>query len=223
MKLSRKFLCGLLTVALTASVFTACGGDTQSVSSANGDNSGNVSDNVSDTQNSGNTSSDGSKEVLEAPSNGSVLQWLGYYDLNTDDKVIVEEFNEAGYTVEYIATQSGSIYFEKLAQLVASDTSPDMVRYEWMSFPHGISKNLYMPIGDYIDFESPTWSGISNVIENFNYGGKYYYIPYRISAGVVLIYNIDKKTLATMKEELAARHAGEAAPIAPEVANITID
>ena len=41
--------------------------------------------------------------------------------------------------------------------------------------------------------------------------------------GVVLIYNIDKKTLATMKEELAARHAGEAAPIAPEVANITID
>ncbi len=41
--------------------------------------------------------------------------------------------------------------------------------------------------------------------------------------GVALIYNIDKKTLATMKEELAARHAGEAAPIAPEVANITID
>ena len=41
--------------------------------------------------------------------------------------------------------------------------------------------------------------------------------------GVALIYNIDKKTLATMKEELAVRHAGEAAPIAPEVANITID
>ena len=46
--------------------------------------------------------------------------------------------------------------------------------------------------------------------------------------GVALVYNIDKKTLATMKADLAARHGN--APVtttegavAPEVANITID
>ncbi len=46
--------------------------------------------------------------------------------------------------------------------------------------------------------------------------------------GIGLIFNLDKKTLATMNEELAARHAN--APVtttegavAPEVANITID
>jgi GPH family glycoside/pentoside/hexuronide:cation symporter len=41
--------------------------------------------------------------------------------------------------------------------------------------------------------------------------------------GIGVIYNLDKKTLETMKAELAARRAGDAAPIAPEVANITID
>ena len=41
--------------------------------------------------------------------------------------------------------------------------------------------------------------------------------------GIGLIYNLDKKTLATMTEELNVRRAGEAAPVAPEVANITID
>ena len=41
--------------------------------------------------------------------------------------------------------------------------------------------------------------------------------------GIGLIYNLDKKTLATMTEELNVRRAGEAAPVAPEVANITIE
>ena len=41
--------------------------------------------------------------------------------------------------------------------------------------------------------------------------------------GIGLIYNLDKKTLATMTEELNARRAGDAAPVAPEVANITIE
>jgi GPH family glycoside/pentoside/hexuronide:cation symporter len=41
--------------------------------------------------------------------------------------------------------------------------------------------------------------------------------------GIGLIYNLDKKTLATMTEELNVRRAGDAAPVAPEVANITIE
>ncbi len=197
MKLSKKILSAVLAISLTASLFTACNDNTTSTGSTADSGSNSTTSSVADStdsstsaDDSGDTSTNnGGTTIEDAPSNGKNLKWLGYYDLNVDDKAIVEEFGDAGYTVEHIATQSGAIYFEKLAQLVASDDSPDMVRYEWMSFPHGISKNLYMPIGQYIDFDSPTWSGIKDVVETFNYGGKYYYVPYRINAGVVLIYS----------------------------------
>lgn len=41
--------------------------------------------------------------------------------------------------------------------------------------------------------------------------------------GLGLVYNLDKKTLEQMNTELDARKASEATPIAPEVANITIE
>ncbi len=199
MKISKKILSSVLAVSMIASLFSACDGNTASTDSSSNTTSSTAESSTTDSKDeastdNGNTSTDdstenGSATIEEAPSNGSVLKWLSYYDLNTNDKVIVEQFNDAGYTVEYIATQSGAIYFEKQAQLVASDDSPDMVGYEWMSFPHGISKNLYMPIGQYIDLDSPTWSCIKDVVETFNYGGKHYYVPYRITSGVVLLYN----------------------------------
>ena len=64
-----------------------------------------------------------------------------------------------------------------------------MVRYEWQSYPHGVANNLYTSLDDYVDFDSDTWSGMKDMIENFNYGGKHYYLPYRVNPGVVLIYN----------------------------------
>lgn len=197
MKLNKRILCGLLATALAVSTVTACGTPEQSGTESKNDTSSTTSQSTSSTDNGGadteskDESSDntGNTGVTEAPSNGSVMKWLGYYDLNTDDKVIVDQFADEGYTVEYIATQSGAVYFEKLAQLVASDDSPDLVRYEWMSFPHGVSKNLYMAIDDYVDFDSPTWSGVKSTIENFNLGGKHYYLPYQVNPGVVLLYN----------------------------------
>ncbi len=203
MNLSKKILSGVIAVSLVASLFTACGGTTATENSNSGSTTSNADTNSSASENDDNSSAEnsgtsadnesngdsGSATVEDAPSNGTVLKWLSFYDLNTTAKDIVEQFNDAGYTVEYIATQSGSVYFEKQAQLVASDDSPDMVGYEWMSFPHGISKNLYMPIGQYFDFESPTWSGVKSMAESFNYGGKYYYIPFQTTPGVVLIYD----------------------------------
>ena len=196
MKLSKRILACAVTAAMATSMLSACngssttsgttnsGGSSQanSTTAGNNENPG-TSDNSSTGGNGGNGGN-----VVEAPSNGTTLKWLGYYDLNTDDKEIVDKFADEGYTVEYISTSSGE-YFTKLAQLVASSDSPDMVRYEWQSYPHGVANNLYTSLDDYVDFDSDTWSGMKDMIENFNYGGKHYYLPYRVNAGVVLIYN----------------------------------
>ncbi len=195
MKLTKRIFCGLVATALAVSTVTGCGGSESSgTTESKNDTSSSTSQSTSDNSSGGETESkeDGGNNeggLKEAPSNGTVMKWLGYYDLNTDDKVIVDQFADEGYTVEYIATQSGAIYFEKLAQLVSSDDSPDLVRYEWMSFPHGVSKNLYMAIDDYVDFDSPTWSGVKDTIHSFNLGGKHYYLPYQVNPGVVLLYN----------------------------------
>lgn len=195
MKLSKKILCGVLTAAMALSTLSACSGTTTSQgTSGTGDASGSTSGSTStNTDNSSSGTGDtensaGNGEIVEAPSNGSVLKWLGYYDLNTNDKEMVDKFADAGYTVEFLSTTSTE-YFEKLAQLISSDDSPDLVSYEWQSFPHGISKNLYTAMDSYIDFDSELWSGMKNTIDSFNYGGKHYYVPYQMRSGVVLLYN----------------------------------
>lgn len=178
MKLSKRILACAITAAMATSMLSACNGSTTTSGSASdaGTSQGNSS--TTENSNSGdNSSTDGNGgsnggNIVEAPSNGDTLKWLGYYDLNTDDKEIVDKFNDAGYKVETISTSSTE-YFTKLAQLVASSDSPDMVRYEWQSYPHGVANNLYTSLDAYVDFDSDTWSGMKDMIENFNYGGKH--------------------------------------------------
>ena len=65
--------------------------------------------------NNGDNSSAGGNNggsVVEAPSNGDTLKWLGYYDLNKDDKEIVDKFNDAGYKVETISTSSAEYFYK---------------------------------------------------------------------------------------------------------------
>lgn len=77
--------------------------------------------------------------------------------------------------------------------LIAADDSPDIVGYEWKSFPYGMSKNLYEPLDDDIDLGSPLWSGMADIVDSFAYNGKRYYYPYRIATNYALNYN--KKAL----------------------------
>ncbi len=186
MKLTKKALCCILTATMAITSLTACQ-NTTSTESAGGETSSTANTPGTTTEPGENSESSGGT-VTELPSNGSVMKWCGYYDLNTQDKDMVEKFNDAGYTIEYIGTTSGE-YFVKQAELIASGDAPDLVSYEWMCYPHGIQQNLYTPMDDYIDFDSPLWSGMKQTIDNFNYGGKHYYIPYQLKAGVVLIYN----------------------------------
>ena len=125
--------------------------------------------------------------------NSGKITWLGYYDLETDGgsseqyKIFTSELY--GGEIEYISCSSGTAYFERLGTLIAADDSPDIVRYEWLSFPNGMSKNMYEPLDDYIDMTSALWSGMESTIEDFAYNGKHYYYPYRITTNFAINYN----------------------------------
>ncbi len=125
--------------------------------------------------------------------NSGKIVWLGYYDLIDDGssseqyKIFTSEVY--GGEIEYISCGSGSAYFEKLGTLIASGDSPDIVRYEWRSFPYGMSKNMYVPLDDYIDPQSPLWSDMATSIEDFAYNGKHYYYPYKVTTNYALNYN----------------------------------
>ncbi len=131
-------------------------------------------------------------EVIEIDENQETgtIKVLIYYDLINQDAELVDLF-ETRYngSIEQEICSSGAAYFEKLGTLVASDLSPDIVRYEWMSFPHGMSRNMYTPLDSYIDLDSDLWAGMKDIAEQYVYNGQHYYIPYKVTSNFALNYN----------------------------------
>lgn len=134
----------------------------------------------------------GTKDFVPDGNSGKIV-WLGYYDL-IDDGSSSEQYKiftseQYGGEIEYISSPNGAEYFTRLGTLIASGDSPDIVRYEWLSFPYGMSKNMYEPLDEYIDHTSPLWSDMGSSIEEFSYKGKHYYYPYKIMTNYALNYN----------------------------------
>ncbi|MBQ8171576.1 MAG: extracellular solute-binding protein [Oscillospiraceae bacterium] len=203
---TKKILAGVLAVAAALSI-TAC--DSEPVSTPNG-NSG---VNSNGTPNAPSTSSttpattidpdelaatdaenkDVNSDFFTPDGNSGKIVWLGYYDLMTDgsasEQYKVFTSDVYGGEIEYVSSPSNEGYFEKLGTLIASDDSPDIVRYEWLSYPMGMSKNMYESVDGLIDFTTPLWSDMSDIIEDFAYKGKHYYLPYRITTNFALNYN----------------------------------
>lgn len=94
-----------------------------------------------------------------------------------------------GGQVEADTTATSLTYFEMLASRIAAGDSPDLVRYEWISFPHGMSYNMFTPLDTYIDLDSDLWSGIKNIADQYAYNGKHFYVPYHIGVSYALNYN----------------------------------
>ncbi len=206
MNRTKRILCGAMTAAMIMGL-TACDEETPVNSSGS---AGAPQVEAPSTTTSASTTADpdenaptdaGIKEIgtdtYTPDGNSGKIVWLGYYDLETDGsaseqyKIFTSDLY--GGQIEYVSTTSGSEYFEKLATMISSDDSPDIVRYEWQSFPTGMSKNMYEPLDGEIDLTSPLWSEMADVAENFAYKGKHYYFPYRITTNFALNYN--KKSL----------------------------
>jgi len=149
------------------------------------------------------------EEIDENQETGTI-KVLIYYDLVTQDAELVDLF-ETRYngSIEQEICASGAGYFEKLGTLVASDLSPDIVRYEWMSFPHGMSRNMYTPLDTYIDLDSDLWVGMKDIAEQYVYNGQHFYVPYKVTSNFALNYNKLSLQEYGLKDPMDLYHSGE--------------
>ena len=125
--------------------------------------------------------------------NAGKVKYLGYYDLMGDQKTsqpyLIFNSEQYGGEIEYENCPSGGEYFTALATKIAADESPDIVLYEWLSFPGGMSKGMYEPLDDYFDLDTALWKDLKTTVDDYAYKGKHYYYPHKIRCNFALNYN----------------------------------
>lgn len=129
--------------------------------------------------------------------NAGTVKYLGFYDITNDQKGTEQTliFRSEIYNgdIQVISAPFGAPYFEKLANLIASDDSPDIVTKDALMYPGNVPRNLFTPLDDKIDMNSPLWVDIKPIIESFGWKGVHYYYPHRTTTKYCLNYN--KKTI----------------------------
>ena len=125
--------------------------------------------------------------------NAGTIVYLGFYDITADQKgteqCLIFQGEQYGGSIDYISTASGDAYYDKLGTLISSDSSPDIVTKDAMLYPGNVSKNLFEPLDDYIDYTTPLWADMADIIESYAYQGKHYYYPHRITTSFALNYS----------------------------------
>ncbi|MFT3950636.1 MAG: extracellular solute-binding protein [Oscillospiraceae bacterium] len=90
--------------------------------------------------------------------------------------------------------------FDKIAAAVMAQTgAPDIVNYEWLSFPSQVVVDMYKPIDSLVDFNDSLWSGVKKTADQFVLGGKHYVAPLSFEASAIMCYDkdrIDENSLA---------------------------
>lgn len=134
-------------------------------------------------------------DTSACPPTGSAgeLRYLGFYDITSDQKgteqCLIFQSELYGGSITYISSPSGSAYYDKLASLIASDDSPDIVTKDAMLLPGNVSKNLFEPLDNKIDLTSAVWADMADVIEQFAWKGVHYYYPHRTTTKYALNYS----------------------------------
>lgn len=180
---NKKLISLLLTAALALSV-TAC-------SSSDGGSGSTTGTEGTDSPSAPQSSfAEATAAEIDEEAQTGTITWLVYEDLLSEMSEIVHIFEtEYGGSIDQQLCSSGSAYFDRLGSLIAIGDSPDIVRYEWRSFPHGMSYNMYTPLDSYIDLDSDLWKGVKPVAEQYVYNGKHYYVPNSLDTNFALNYN----------------------------------
>ena len=129
--------------------------------------------------------------------NAGTVVYLGYYDIREDQKgteqCLVFQSPQYGGNIEYVTCPSGDAYYEKLGTMISSDESPDIVTHDAMMYPGNVGKWLFEPLDDYIDMDTPLWEDMKDVINSYEYKGKHYKYPHKITTSFAL--NYSRKTI----------------------------
>ena len=124
------------------------------------------------------------------------LKWLSYFDINPSRRVPEKRtdltlFEEKGGKIEYESCSSIEKY-EKLATELMANNPPDMFWYEQkMTFPANCIKEMFQPVDEIVDFDSPLWSDVKATADQYTLNGEHYVAPISFGATSVLTYDKD--------------------------------
>jgi multiple sugar transport system substrate-binding protein len=176
----KRFLAALGAMTMMAVSFTACSKDGDSESS-------NEETTAQATESTENTESEA--KGIE----GQTICWMSDYDLNPyggDARTIALTLFEDVYggKIEWIPTTAATKYDDFANRILAGDPV-DMFPYENTAIPDGVSKDLFEPLDDYINFDDELWTETKELADKMAYNGKHYVIPYNIENPACLIYS----------------------------------
>jgi len=175
----KKILSIVLTFTLIVTVLSGC------------NKSKPTSDNKGSESNVGTSTSD-----IKMPSKeleNTTITFLHWEDVNNESQwempwvsMMEQEF---GITLEGTLASHES-YWDTLATLVASGTSPDVAYVPSWNYITPMSNGLLQPLEDYIDFDSPLWNDKTKAVREANKWNDKTYIPINnVSFSSLLFFN----------------------------------
>ncbi len=203
MKTFKKLAACAMAICMTVGI-TACdeGGNVPSTTSVAGPGGITTTTAATTTDPDENAATDDEAKELNTgefqPSgDAGIVKFLGFYDITVDQKgkeqCMIFQSDVYGGTIEWISAPSDYAYYEKLATLIAADDSPDLMTFEAMAFPYGVTKNMFESLDGHLNAEDAIWSDMKPIIDSYTFNGKHYYFPHRIVTSFAL--NYDRSTI----------------------------
>lgn len=127
------------------------------------------------------------------------IKWMGHYDIDETSAAAIlfkntygipetgEDPNSEGRIFEYYSVAFGERY-DKLGAAIASGNSPDLFPFDTNDYPYGVLKGRYQPIDELIDFDSPKWANMKELMDLYKLNGRYYCAFWEISLYNVMFY-----------------------------------
>ena len=160
MKKARTFISALLLTAMSMSLLSCSSKDKSSVSGKELDSA--VREEIHQ------NAAESDLLTGDKLENGEI-KWLSDWDINPDgtgknvptDLAVFQE--RYGGTVKYYPCTYNERY-DKLTEYISSDEGIDFFYGGNLdAFPRGAIKEMFVPVDDYIDFDSPLWEDVKDV------------------------------------------------------------
>lgn len=190
MKKIKAFTAGILIPAMSLSIFSC--GDTEETSKYSGELDENIRNAVSEISSN--------SELLTGELENKTVKWMSDWDINPEfegkdvaiDLAVFQERYGAEIEYHYVPYENR---YEKLAEAINSGEGIDFFYGGNLdAFPKGAVKEMFQPVDDYIDFDSPLWKDVKDFNDSAKWSdGKHYLAITRATDSCVVIYN--RKTI----------------------------
>ena len=105
----------------------------------------------------------------------TVFSWTSMQENNFDGVAASYFEKEFGVKIEVTIVNQFD-YWADYAKMVAAGNAPDIIDTEYFSFwPLPVTRNLYQPWDNVIDFSTPLWADVQDLLERYKWDGNTYY------------------------------------------------